>query len=333
MQRSPWLGHVVSVASNGHRHGLRADISLDVALGVLATARAYQNVDFNLNTAFPVVSNVATWLLSRGEWTANGFEVLHMGGPDETLGQVNNSNFFNVAGMMVLRGAVEIAETMPTGYADKNAVAEWQKALDQMVLAKSGEVIKPFSEAPDKLADATPENWSLGSLAYLFAQGLPESGALTVAEINATLKAEEVMRKRFASGGSVPCSSKTEWFICGPYAAITAFLGDRAGSLSIQQSYATQFHLPPFLTTTEVAASRRNFGHYGTNWGATLQALTLGMTGLRLGKLGSDPTTWAAQPASLPSGWDSVEFGAWLGGKRFAVVAEHGERAKLTPMA
>ena len=78
----------VSVASNGHRHGLRADISLDVALGVLATARAYQNIDFNLNTAFPVVSNVATWLLSRGEWTPNGFEVLHMGGPDETLGQV-----------------------------------------------------------------------------------------------------------------------------------------------------------------------------------------------------------------------------------------------------
>ena len=168
MQRSGrGLANVVSVASSGHRHGLRADISLDVALGVLATARAYQNVDFNLNTAFPVVSNVATWLLSRGEWTANGFEVLHMGGPDETLGQVNNSNFFNVAGMMVLRGAVEIAETMPAGYADKNAVAEWQKALDQMVLAKSGEVIKPFSEAPDKLADATPENWSLGSLAYL----------------------------------------------------------------------------------------------------------------------------------------------------------------------
>ena len=89
------------------------------------------------------------------------------------------------------------------------------------------------------------------------------------------------------------------------YAAITAFLGDRAGSLSIQQSYASQFHLPPFYTSTEVAASRRNFGHYGTNWGATLQALTLGMTGLRLGKLGSDPATWAAQPASLPSGWDS----------------------------
>ena len=121
---------------------------------------------------------------------------------------------------MVLRGAVELAETMPAGYADKNAVAEWQKALDHMVLAKSGEVIKPFSEAPDKLADATPDNWSLGSLAYLYAQGLPESGALTVAEINATLEAEEVMRKRFASGGSVPCSSKTEWFICGPVRAL-----------------------------------------------------------------------------------------------------------------
>lgn len=75
-----------------HRH-----ISLDVALGTLTTARALNDADFNRETAFPVVSNVAAWLLSRGEWTAKGFEVLHMGGPDESLGQVNNSNFFNVA--------------------------------------------------------------------------------------------------------------------------------------------------------------------------------------------------------------------------------------------
>jgi hypothetical protein len=66
-------------------------ISLDVALGTLATARALNDADFNRETAFPVVSNVATWLVSRGAWTPRGFEVLHMGGPDESLGQVNNS--------------------------------------------------------------------------------------------------------------------------------------------------------------------------------------------------------------------------------------------------
>ena len=48
--------------------------------------------EFNLETAFPVVSAVANWPASRGQWTDDWFEVLHMGGPDESLGQVNDSN-------------------------------------------------------------------------------------------------------------------------------------------------------------------------------------------------------------------------------------------------
>jgi hypothetical protein len=306
-------------------------ITLDVGLGVLATARASNDVDFNLNTAFPVLSNVAKWLLSRGEYTSRGFEVLHMGGPDESLGQVNNSNFFNIAGMMVLEGAIEVADTLPIGYADKNAVEDWRKALDSMVVEKTGDVIKPFSEAPSNLTKATVDNWSLGSLAYLFTQGLPVNGAMTEAQINATLIAEEVMRHAFPATGSVPCSARTEWFICGPYATITAYLGNRSESAQIQASYADKFHLPPFWTTTEVAAERRNYGHYGTNWGATLQVLTLGLSGLRLGKLGTDPTTWSGQhTASLPEGWTGLRFGAWLGGKRYLVEATHGSHAKIT---
>eukprot|EP00662_Eupelagonemidae_sp_cell21_P013923 gene13923-16448_t len=151
-----------------------------------------------------------------------------------SLGQVNNSNFFNIAGMMVLQGAIE-------------------------------------------------------------------------SNVNASFMAEEVMRKRFPATGSVPCSDKTEWFICGPYAGITAYLGNRDESLAIQKSFAQQFHLPPFFITTEVAASRRKFGHYGTNWP---RAVMLGMSGLRLGPLGSDPARWAgARTAALPQGWDTVSGG------------------------
>jgi hypothetical protein len=232
---------------------------------------------------------------------------------------------------MVLEGAIEVADTLPIGYADKNAVEDWRKALDSMVVEKTGDVIKPFSEAPSNLTKATVDNWSLGSLAYLFTQGLPVNGAMTEAQINATLIAEEVMRHAFPATGSVPCSARTEWFICGPYATITAYLGNRSESAQIQASYADKFHLPPFWTTTEVAAERRNYGHYGTNWGATLQVLTLGLSGLRLGKLGTDPTTWSGQhTASLPEGWTGLRFGAWLGGKRYLVEATHGSHAKIT---
>ena len=49
-------------------------------------------------------------------------EVLHMGGPDESLGQVNNSNFFNIAGMMVLEGALDLVKQMPEKYTDQAKV-------------------------------------------------------------------------------------------------------------------------------------------------------------------------------------------------------------------
>ena len=115
----------------------------------------------------------------------------------------------------------------------------------------------------------------------------------------------------------------------GPrYASITAYLGNRRASAHIQRSYADAFHLPPFWTATEVLES---YGHYGTNWGATLQALTLGTSGLRLGELGTDPRGWsAAHTATLPAGWSSLLFGAWLGGERYRVVATHGAHAAIT---
>ena len=133
--------------------------SLDVALGTLVTAKALNDADFNRETAFPVVSNVAAWLLSRGEWTERGFEVLHMGGPDESLGQVNNSNFFNIAGMMVLEGALDLVKQMPERYTDEAKVSEWEDVLAALVLPETSGVIKPFDEAPDLLSKATPEDW------------------------------------------------------------------------------------------------------------------------------------------------------------------------------
>lgn len=115
---------------------------------------------------------------------------------------------------------------------------------------------------PDVLSQATPENWSLGSLQYLLTAGLGLPKRINASTINATLIAEEVMRHRsepfmtalarvfgsrfglsffwlilvslslllplrFPSSGSVACSVDTEWFICAPMASITAYLGNR----------------------------------------------------------------------------------------------------------
>ena len=55
-ETAPSDGHDAAVAPTdwSEQH-----ISLDVALGTIATARALNDSDFNRETAFPVVSNVA----------------------------------------------------------------------------------------------------------------------------------------------------------------------------------------------------------------------------------------------------------------------------------
>ena len=132
-----------------------------------------------------------------------------MGGPDETLGQVNNSNFFNIAGMLVLEAGLDLARQMPEHWADAEKLQEWKDAYAAMVLEETEGVIKPFAEAPDELSKATPENWSLGSLQYLLTAGLGLPTRINATTINNTFEAEEIMRHRFPASGSVPCSEGT----------------------------------------------------------------------------------------------------------------------------
>ena len=70
-----------------------------------------------------------------------------------------------------------------------------------------------------------------------------------------------------------------------------------------------------------------------TNFGSTLQAVMLGMTGVRLGATGSDPRAWSGdRTATLPAGWDSISYKCWLAGKQYSVVARHGSPAVIAPV-
>ena len=199
-------------------------------------------------------------------------------------------------------------------------------------------MIKPFDEAPDQLSAATPENWSLGGLQYLLTAGMGLPRRISDTTITKTLEAEEVLRHRFPASGSVACSSRTEWFICAAMGPITARLGNRNESATIAASFARDYMLPPFYITTETRSAAspthggtRDFGHYMTNWGASLSSIMFGMSGLQLGSLGSNPTTWGgSRVGTLPLGWDRISFTAWLGGKRYHVVAQHGVAPQIT---
>ena len=113
------------------------------------------------------------------------------------------------------------------------------------------------------------------------------------------------------------------------------FSSGRAEAAAIMQTFPDKYMLPPFMITTEAGTARRSWGNYMTNWGSTLGAVMFGMTGLSLADdLHADPTTFGAgRTAALPAGWVQVSFAAWLGGKRYTVVARHGEHAEITALA
>ena len=115
-------------------------ITIDVALGVWAAARSINSTAFIRDTAFPVLSNVADWICSRGTWTERGFEVLYMGGPDETTPKVNNSGYFNVGSMIVLQSAVRLGKQLGTsmgGHLDAKSLLKWEKTLAKFFVAKT----------------------------------------------------------------------------------------------------------------------------------------------------------------------------------------------------
>ena len=108
--------------------------------------------------------------------------------------------------------------------------------------------------------------------------------------------------------------STTSGFANFPPSLELCCAGNRTASQAIVSSFARDYMLPPFYTTTEIRAERRNFGHYMTNWGASLSSIMFGMTGLQLGSMDTTPSTWGdGRVGALPSGWERISYEGWLG--------------------
>ena len=59
-------------------------ITPDVAVGLWESTRLSGDDDFGRSEAWPVIADVARWIMSRGEQTSRGFEIRNTQGPDET---------------------------------------------------------------------------------------------------------------------------------------------------------------------------------------------------------------------------------------------------------
>ena len=88
-------------------------ISVDVANALWEVSRVVDDPTFDLETMYPVLREVSRWIMSRGDWTKRGFEVFAMGGPDESLGKVDNSLYFNAASKLALQRTVAASKALP----------------------------------------------------------------------------------------------------------------------------------------------------------------------------------------------------------------------------
>ena len=149
--------------------------SLDAALGVWEAARAAADPLYTRREAWPVLRGVAEWVGARGTWTTRGFEVLQVMGPDGSVGKVNNSNYVNLASMMVLEAALSCHAMLPPGEQDPAAAAAWREILEAFLpLDDTGRNIVLHSTVPTPTRDPQPSaTWSVGNLPFLMAHGLP----------------------------------------------------------------------------------------------------------------------------------------------------------------
>jgi trehalose/maltose hydrolase-like predicted phosphorylase len=74
-------------------------ITPDVAVGVWESTRLSGDDDFGRHEAWPLLRDVARWVISRGQFTARGFEIRLTSGPDEWQVSRICSPYWHLSGM------------------------------------------------------------------------------------------------------------------------------------------------------------------------------------------------------------------------------------------
>jgi len=285
--------------------------------------------DFLEYRIWPIIKNVTEWLVSRGEFTSRGFEFKTMMGPDEGISNVSNQSYFNLLAKKVISIAIECSKIL-----NKTSDESWRQIAKQIYLPLNADknVVTPYdptskvtifdrnkNEFVNVIANLKDETYSLGNLTFLFCHGLPLSDNL----FRSTYFFEEKIRLKRINETGIPGGPNTVGFVSPAWMAAAAFCGERDKAAELFTSTWKGHLLPPFGMTREV--QDRYYGGFITSCGSLLQNTILGLTGLRI-----SATDWRKYPASLPTGWKSIEVDRiWIRGSPYKLIAKNGEKAQL----
>jgi trehalose/maltose hydrolase-like predicted phosphorylase len=285
-------------------------VSLDVARAFALFADVTGQGEFRRQQAWPVLSGVADWIVSRAHKTADGYEIRASMGIAEREQPVDNAAFTNMAAVVVLEDAIRLGQRL--GY---SLDPRWETIAKGMVLPRRGKIVvshdgyrktEEKGATPDPLMGIWPFGYRLDADAE-----------------KATL--DFYLEQADAYLGSPMLSAL--------FGAWAVRAGDRDLALKLLDEGYAKFEAGRFGQILEYRPDRfpeqPRAGPFFANMGGFLSGLLLGMPRLEPGE--GDPETWAKAPVVLPAGWEAIEIDRlWVRGRPMRLVARHGETTRLS---
>jgi trehalose/maltose hydrolase-like predicted phosphorylase len=289
-------------AAAAHEH----HVSMDVAFAFSQFLHATHDWRWGREHGWPVLSEVAEWVISRGTETARGFEIHEVNGIAELQTPVDNNAFVNMSASVALREAAALAESL-----GHTADPAWERIARSVFLPVDphGVIRNHDAYRPSEEKGSTPE--APAGLFPLTYDCPPDVERATF---------EYYLRLADDYVGSPMLST-----LLGVYAAR---LGDRERALELFERGYADFVVQPFSITTEYAPDvfpeQPVAGPFYANLGGFLTSCLYGLAGLRIAD--GEPETWCARTVGLPSGWDAIEVDRiWARGKEARLTARQGD--------
>jgi len=309
-EAAPGTGQEASPGAGDAAHH-EDHVSLHVARAFSLFADATGDQRFLEDEAWPVISGVADWFVSRVTRTDRGFELLRSMGPAEVPSPPDNDAFSLMAGADVLRRALRVAERLR-----RTAPDAWKAVLADLYLPVRSDGVIAAHDDYDRREEkgATPS-----PLAGLFPYDFPAPPSLSRKTLAFYLK----LWPDYVGSPMLPAL----------YCAWATMAGDRDLALKLFEEGFAAYDRPRFHQCLEYRLDRAEgpaAGPFFANLGGMLLGLCYGLTGLVVDD--GEPESWARRPITLPTGWEAVRIERLrVRGRSARLVARQGaERAELS---
>ncbi len=308
-QASPLNGEELTPPDGGMGAAYEQHVGLSVAHSFAQYFYATGDEYFLDHEAWPVLTGVADWIVSRVTRTRRGYEILKAMGPAERPDPSDNDAYVNMAASVVLQEAVACARHL-----GRAAPQIWSDIARKLVLPLDPRthVIRSHDDyRVNEKEGGTPG--PLGGIS-LFGYEVDEQVK------RATLKFYLDIADQYL--GTPMLSSL--------YAAWAASLGDRALSARLLEDGYASFVSERFMNVHELPEKKfpdsPPAGPFFANIGGFLMNCLLFFPGLGIGP--EDPKLWCRRPVVMPEGWNGIEVERiWVRGRPAHLLACHGDQS------